>query len=108
MTTLRWEKQDNNLQHLSTALNGWFGQIWDFGAHPDNPPYPPGQPFHWGVDASMVLTDGPEREGYAATLDEAKATAEAVLRELAGSPAPHDPTLVFLAGLMAPHTSTGR
>jgi hypothetical protein len=97
---ITWHPQDNDLQHLSSTLNGWYVQIWDFGSHPDRPPHPAGKPFAWSVSPAMYLTDGGDREGHASTLEAAKAEAEQHLRELAVNPAPHDEALAAIAEAM--------
>lgn len=97
---ITWHKQDNDLQYLSNDLTGWSAQIWNFGSHPINPPHPAGQPFNWSISPSMMLTDGPDREGYSATLADAQADAERHLRELAARPAPRDEALAAYAETM--------
>jgi hypothetical protein len=95
-----WHLQDNHLQHISNDLNGWSAQIWDFGSHPSSPPHPDGKPFNWSVSPSMALADSADREGYTATLDEAKYWAELHLQQISAEPAPRDDFLVAFAKAM--------
>jgi hypothetical protein len=99
---ITWHLQDNRLQHLSSDLNGWSAQIWDYGSHPSRLPHLGVDPFNWSVSPSMALVDAAEREGYAPTLAEAQRVAERHLRELAAKPAPRDEFLAALAQAMPP------
>jgi hypothetical protein len=98
MTDITWDKDD---EHWHTnSLNGWWARVWDFSSDPDI--HPDGKPFHWGVRPTITFEEH-DREGYATTLDKAKADAEQNLRELAAKPAEQDDELVgLLCGFMPP------
>lgn len=87
MSDITWHEAGPH--EVVATLNGWAAAIWDFGSHPAQPPHPEGRPFNWGVRPRMSF-DPYDREGFAASLELAKAEAERALRELAAQPAPQD------------------
>lgn len=90
---ITWEQQGPF--EVATILNGWAATIWDYGSHPDRPPHPDGKPFNWAIRPAITF-DPYDREGYAATLDDAKRDADENLRELAVKPAEQDEELAAL------------